>query len=180
MFNFAHFFGQKVPDIGATHSAEDLSYYYIFPEPVQTVLTHAVSVLLQLDDKIDRDTDTANLLSTSFSSLPSQFVWMTSRFSHRPAPSFRKAYAHTMLMLPTAGFRASTILTTWREWCVLCAEITYTFAAPSLTTGLDNSVETFAVYKLPPLSRMVSSLLSCQSIGVFYYPQGLSLILRYG
>src|SRR6266446_5778761 len=34
-----------------------LSYYHILPEPAHTILAHAgLSVLLQLDDKIDRDT----------------------------------------------------------------------------------------------------------------------------
>src|SRR5260370_36349220 len=36
---------------------ERLSYYHILPEPAHTVLAHAsLSVLLQLDDEIDRDT----------------------------------------------------------------------------------------------------------------------------
>jgi hypothetical protein len=36
---------------------EQLSYYHILPEPAHTILAHAgLSVLLQLDDKIDRDT----------------------------------------------------------------------------------------------------------------------------
>ena len=35
---------------------ERLSYYHILPEPAHTILAHAsLSVLLQLDDKIDRD-----------------------------------------------------------------------------------------------------------------------------
>src|SRR5260370_15183087 len=38
-------------------SEERLSYYHILPEPAHTVLSHAsLSVLLQLDDEIDRDT----------------------------------------------------------------------------------------------------------------------------
>ena len=36
---------------------EGLSYYHVLPEPAHTILAHAsLSVLLQLDDKIDRDT----------------------------------------------------------------------------------------------------------------------------
>ena len=36
---------------------EHLSYYHILPEPAHTILAHAgLSVLLQLDDKIDKDT----------------------------------------------------------------------------------------------------------------------------
>ena len=36
---------------------EHVSYYHILPEPAHTVLAHAsLSVLLHLDDKIDRDT----------------------------------------------------------------------------------------------------------------------------
>jgi hypothetical protein len=36
---------------------ERLSYYHILPEPAHTILAHAsLSVLLQLDDEIDRDT----------------------------------------------------------------------------------------------------------------------------
>src|SRR6266699_5505938 len=36
---------------------EHLSYYHILPEPAHTILAHAsLSVLLQLDDKIDRNT----------------------------------------------------------------------------------------------------------------------------
>src|SRR5229473_312817 len=38
-------------------SEERLSYYHILPEPAHTVLAHtSLSVLLELDDKIDRDT----------------------------------------------------------------------------------------------------------------------------
>ncbi len=38
-------------------NAEGLSYYHILPEPAHTTLAHAsLSVLLQFDDKIDRDT----------------------------------------------------------------------------------------------------------------------------
>src|SRR6266550_4134057 len=42
-----------------TTAEERLSYYYILPEPAHTILAHAsLSVLLQLDDKIDQNTIT--------------------------------------------------------------------------------------------------------------------------
>ena len=39
-------------------AAEDsLSYYHILPEPAHTILAHScLSILLHLDDQIDRDT----------------------------------------------------------------------------------------------------------------------------
>ena len=55
---FSHFSVKEFLTSERLATAEErLSYYYILPEPAHTVLAHAgLSVLLQLDEKIDRDT----------------------------------------------------------------------------------------------------------------------------
>jgi len=55
---FSHFSVKEYLTSERLATAEGrLSYYHILPEPGHTVLAHAsLSVLLQLDDKIDRDT----------------------------------------------------------------------------------------------------------------------------
>ena len=55
---FSHFSVKEFLTSERLARAEDrLSYYYILPEPAHTILAHAsLSVLLQLDDKIDRNT----------------------------------------------------------------------------------------------------------------------------
>jgi hypothetical protein len=55
---FAHFSVKEYLTSKRLAKAEKrLSYYHILPEPAHTVIAHAsLSVLLQLDDKIDRDT----------------------------------------------------------------------------------------------------------------------------
>ena len=55
---FSHFSVKEFLTSERLATAEErLSYYHILPEPAHTILAHAsLSVLLQLDDKIDRDT----------------------------------------------------------------------------------------------------------------------------
>ena len=55
---FAHFSVKEFLTSERLDNAEErLSFYYIIPEPAHTLLAHAsLSVLLQLDDKIDRNT----------------------------------------------------------------------------------------------------------------------------
>ncbi len=55
---FSHFSVKEYLTSERLSTAEErLSFYHILPEPAHTVLAHAsLSVLLQLDDKIDRDT----------------------------------------------------------------------------------------------------------------------------
>ena len=55
---FSHFSVKEYLTSGRLATAEDrLSYYYILPEPAHTILARAsLSILLQLDDKIDRNT----------------------------------------------------------------------------------------------------------------------------
>ena len=55
---FSHFSVKEFLTSERLATAEErLSYYRIFPEPAHTILAHAaLSVLLQLDDKIDRNT----------------------------------------------------------------------------------------------------------------------------
>jgi hypothetical protein len=55
---FSHFSVKEFLTSERLAAAEErLSYYHILPEPAHTVLAHAsLSVLLELDDKIDRDT----------------------------------------------------------------------------------------------------------------------------
>ena len=55
---FSHFSVKEFLASERLATAEErLSYYHILPEPAHTILAHAsLSVLLQLDDKIDRDT----------------------------------------------------------------------------------------------------------------------------
>jgi hypothetical protein len=55
---FAHFSVKEFLTSERLANAEErLSFYHILPEPAHTLLAHAsLSVLLQLDDKIDRDT----------------------------------------------------------------------------------------------------------------------------
>ena len=55
---FSHFSVKEFLTSERLATAEGrLSYYHILPEPAHTTLAHAsLSVLLQLDDKIDRDT----------------------------------------------------------------------------------------------------------------------------
>jgi hypothetical protein len=54
---FSHFSVKEFLTSGRLATAEErLSYYHILPEPAHTILAHAsLSVLLQLDDKIDRN-----------------------------------------------------------------------------------------------------------------------------
>jgi hypothetical protein len=54
---FSHFSIKEYLTSERISTAEErLSFYHILPEPVHTILAHAsLSVLLQLDDKIDRD-----------------------------------------------------------------------------------------------------------------------------
>jgi hypothetical protein len=54
---FAHFSVKEFSTSERLASAEErLSFYHILPEPAHTLLAHAgLSILLQLDDKIDRD-----------------------------------------------------------------------------------------------------------------------------
>src|SRR6266849_6547418 len=55
---FSHFSVKEYLTSGRLAAAEEhLSYYHILPEPAHTILAHAsLSVLLHLDDEIDRDT----------------------------------------------------------------------------------------------------------------------------
>ena len=55
---FSHYSAKEFLTSGRLATAEDrLSYYHILSEPAHTTLAHAcLSVLLQLDDKIDRNT----------------------------------------------------------------------------------------------------------------------------
>ncbi len=55
---FSHFSVKEYLTSKRLATAEErLSYYHILPESAHTILAHAcLSVLLQLDDKIDRDT----------------------------------------------------------------------------------------------------------------------------
>ena len=55
---FSHFSVKEFLTSGRLATAEErLSYYHILLEPAHTILAHAsLSVLLQLDDKIDKDT----------------------------------------------------------------------------------------------------------------------------
>ncbi len=55
---FSHFSVKEYLTSKRLATAEErLSYYHILPEPAHTILAHAgLSVLLQLDDNIDRDT----------------------------------------------------------------------------------------------------------------------------
>ena len=55
---FSHFSVKEFLTSERLATAEErLSYYHILPEPAHTILAHAaLSVLLQLDDEIDRDT----------------------------------------------------------------------------------------------------------------------------
>jgi hypothetical protein len=55
---FSHFSVKEYLTSERLAAAEErLSYYHILPEPAHTILAHAgLSVLLHLDDKIDRDT----------------------------------------------------------------------------------------------------------------------------
>src|SRR5580658_998203 len=55
---FSHFSVKEYLTSERLATAEDrLSYYYILPEPAHTSLAHiSLSVLLDLDDEIDRDT----------------------------------------------------------------------------------------------------------------------------
>ena len=55
---FSHFSAKEFLTSERLATAEErLSYYHILPEPAHTILAHAtLSVLLQLDDKIDKDT----------------------------------------------------------------------------------------------------------------------------
>ena len=55
---FSHFSVKEyLTSVRLAMAEERLSYYHILPEPAHTILAHAgLSVLLQLDDKIDRDT----------------------------------------------------------------------------------------------------------------------------
>src|ERR1700679_2501990 len=57
---FSHFSVKEYLTSERLAAAEDcLSFYHILPEPAHTILAHAsLTVLLQLDDKIDRDTIT--------------------------------------------------------------------------------------------------------------------------
>ena len=58
IIQFSHFtVKQFLTSDRLAESEECLSYYHILPEPAHTLLAHAcLSILLQLDDKIDRDT----------------------------------------------------------------------------------------------------------------------------
>ena len=54
---FSHFSVKEFLTSERLAATEHLSYYHILPEPAHTVLAHAaLSVLLQLDDKIDKST----------------------------------------------------------------------------------------------------------------------------
>src|SRR6266852_9356803 len=55
---FAHFSVKEILTSERLPNAEErLSFYHILPEPAHTLLAHAsLSILLQLDDKIERDT----------------------------------------------------------------------------------------------------------------------------
>jgi hypothetical protein len=95
-------------------SEERLSYYHILPEPAHALLAHAcLSVLLQLDDKIDRNA-----------------------IAHFPSPRMPRSTGSTM---PSLGTSHRTFKRLWSICLILQSHILLHGSGYTTSTGIDRA-----------------------------------------